>query len=276
MTRKMLLILVFLILAPILIYRFFVFNPSNLQITKKEIYFSNLPEFLDGAKILHLSDFHSWWFGKREKKVLKFTQNLNPDFIFITGDFVDFQTSFFDKNLTSLKKFWGRLSQKFPQRVFGVPGNHDNFFVLKALNECGIEILINASKKISFKNGYFYLIGVDDPWTKRDNLKKAMSKANKENSFKILLSHSPDIISKAKEEKIDLILAGHLHGGQITLPFFGPLWVPSRYGSKYLKGLFKENSTYLYVNSGVGTSILPLRINSSPEISLIILKRYEN
>jgi len=268
--------LAFLILTLLLIYRFCILNPSNIQISKKEIYFSNLPEFLEGMKILHLSDLHSWWFGKREKKVLKFAESLNPDFIFITGDFVDFQTFLFDKDLNTLKNFWKELSRKFPQRVFGVLGNHDDLFVLKALEESKIEILLNTSKEIPFKGGHFYLIGVDDPWSGKDNLPGAMSQVGKEDSFKVLLSHSPDIIQEAAKEKINLVLSGHLHGGQITFPFFGPLWVPSRYGSKYLKGLFKKNSTYLYVSSGVGTSILPFRINSLPEISLIILKRYGN
>lgn len=277
MKKRMLIwLILFSIFCSVCAWRFCISNPRKIQIIQKEIYFLNLPKSLDGTKILHLSDLHSWWFGGRERKILKIAEDFNPDFIFLTGDFIDLPTYLFDRRLKALKNFWKKLSQKFPNRVFGVLGNHDDSFVLKALEESGIEVLINESRKISFKNEHFYLIGVDDPWTKKDDLTKAMSKVPRDDSFKILLSHSPDVFKEATQSKINLVLAGHLHCGQIYLPIIGAIWVPSKYGQKYLKGLFKENSTYLYVSCGVGTSILPIRINSLPEMTLIFLKSYGN
>ncbi len=89
---------------------------------------------------------------------------------------------------------------------------------------------------------------------------------------KILLAHSPEIFRKVKGRDIDLVLVGHTHGGQINIPFITNLFLPLKYDKKYKNGLFRVNSTYLYVNRGTGTTFLPIRFNSFPEIALIKVK----
>ncbi|MGB9833010.1 MAG: metallophosphoesterase, partial [Caldisericum exile] len=117
------------------------------------------------------------------------------------------------------------------------------------------------------KNGQkVNIVGVNDPYTKRANLKKAVSGIDK-SLYTILLSHSPDIFYEAKEKSINLVLCGHTHGGQIKFPFIKfALFVPSRYGSRFLCGLFREGNTTMYVNRGIGESRLPIRIFARPEI----------
>ena len=90
----------------------------------------------------------------------------------------------------------------------------------------------------------------------------------------IVLTHEPDIFTGLhnSNERIQLILAGHTHGGQIRLPFIGGIIVPSSYGNKYSKGYIKENGKQMFVTSGIGTSILPVRFLCPPEIILITLK----
>lgn len=269
-------LIIFLLGVLLLEYYAVMFEPNNIQIERQIITIKNLSQSFDGVKIVQLSDFHSWWFGPREKKVLKILEELNPDFVFITGDFVDPITKFVtDRDLSSVKIFWQRLVKQYENRLFAVLGNHDSLPVKNSLVISGIQILDNKHEKIFYKediNGV-YLIGVDDPWTGRDDLPKAM-KGVEENQPKILLAHGPEIIDKAVKEKIDLVLAGHTHGGQVNIPVLGRLIQPlSKYGKRYTKGLFKIEDTYLYVNRGVGTSFFPIRFDSPPEITLIELRR---
>lgn len=249
-----------------------VFEPNNIKIERQIINIKNLPQSFNGIKIVQLSDFHSFWFGPREKRVLKILEDIKPDFIFITGDFVLEIT-----DLKKVKEFWRELGKKFKNRIFAVLGNHDHwhkdFKILESfLKESQIVILNNENIKIERGSEYIFLIGVDDPFTERDNLSGALKRIEAE-KIKILLVHSPDIIDQAVGQDIDLVLAGHTHGGQVNIPFFSRFWIPSKYGSKYASGLFEIKSTYLYVNRGIGTAIIPVRFNSLPEITLIELRQ---
>lgn len=249
-----------------------IFEPNNIQIERQVLAIENLPSSFEGVKIVQFSDFHSWWFGKREQRVLVMLEKLNPDFIFITGDFVDPITkAVTDRNLNSVKIFWQKLGAKYKNRIFSVLGNHDTEIVKNYLTEKGIVILNNENKKLFVGREFIYLIGVNDPATGRDDLAKAMEGVEKEVP-KILLAHGPEIMKETATKKVDLILVGHTHGGQVNIPIFGRLIQPlSKYGQQYTKGLFKLNSTYLYVNRGIGTSFFPIRFACPPEVTLIEL-----
>lgn len=267
-------ILIILLLGVLLFgYYIVIFEPSNIKIERQAITIKNLPQSFDGAKIVQLSDFHSWWSGSREKKVLEILEKLEPDFVFITGDFVDPVTKIItDRDLSSVKIFWQALAQQYENQVFAVLGNHDTELVKNYLKESGIVILDNENKRLNLGKEFIFLIGVDDPWTGRDDLSKALEGIEGERP-KILLAHAPEIIDKAARERIDLVLVGHTHGGQVNIPVLGGLIQPlSKYGRQYTKGLFKIDSTYLYVNRGIGTSFFPVRFDSPPEITLIELK----
>ncbi len=273
--KKLFLLAAFLISAAILFWYSFIFEPHNIQIEKIIIEIENLPEEFEGTKIVHLTDFHSKDFGEREKRVLEILENLNPDFVFITGDFIDHNT----KDLDSCQKFWRELSSQYQGRTFGVLGNHEHWIrspdiaaIKKLLEENGISILNNENRKIFQGNKYIYLLGVDDPDSEKDDLPKAMINTE-ENIPKILLAHSPDIIDNLQGEKVDLTLVGHTHGGQVVIPLVKPFWVPTKNRGKYASGLFRVNDTNLYVNRGIGMASLQIRFNCSPEITVIELKK---
>jgi len=273
--KKLFLILAFLISLTALLWYSLIFEPNNIQVEKINIAIENLPESFDGAKIVHLTDFHSKNFGEREKKVLEILEDINPDFIFITGDFIDYRT----KDINSCQEFWRKLSNQHQGKTFGVLGNHEHWIkspdisaIKKLLEEGGISILNNENRKIFQGNKYIYLLGVDDPDSKKDDLPKAMIGAE-ENIPKILLAHSPDIVDNLRGEKVDLILVGHTHGGQIRIPFVKPFWVPTKNRGKYASGLFEIGKTILYVNCGIGMAALPVRFNCPPEIAVIELKK---
>lgn len=273
--KKIFLILAFLIFVISLFYYSFIFEPHNIQIEKISIEIENLPEEFEGTKIVHLTDFHSKNFGEREKRVLEILKNLNPDFVFITGDLIDHST----KDLNSCQEFWQELGNQHQGKVFGVLGNHEHWLgspdvvaIKKLLEKSGISILNNENRKIFQDNNYIYLLGVDDPDSEKDDLSKAIIDTE-ENIPKILLAHSPDIIDNLRKEKVDLILTGHTHGGQVIIPFIKPFWIPTKNRGKYASGLFEVNDTLLYVNRGIGTAALPIRFNCPPEITVIELER---
>jgi len=249
-----------------------IFEPNYLKIEKKTLVIEKLPSSFEGIKIVQLSDLHSLWFGPREKKLLEILEKINPSFIFITGDFVDPITkAITDRKLNSTKKFWQKLEKKYKDRLFVVLGNHDTKLVKKTLKESEIKVLDNENIKLYIGNDFIYLIGVNDPRTKQANLPKAMKGIENEVP-KILLAHAPEIVKEEKIKEMDLILVGDTHGGQVTIPILGRIIQPlSKYGKKYTKGLFQINSTYLYVNRGVGTSVFPIRFACPPEITIIEL-----
>lgn len=262
-----------LILAIILLgFRIFFVESKTIKIEEIEIRIKNLPVSFKEIKIAHLSDFHSKNFGEGEKEITENLKRLNPDLVFITGDFIDWTT----KDLNSCQDFWKELAKNYSGKIFGVLGNHEHrhpkFKTVKnLLKESGIKILENESEKIEKEGDFIYLIGADDPREGYDDIGKAMENAE-DDAPKILLAHSPEIFRKVKEKNIDLVLVGHTHGGQINIPFLVDFFLPLKHDKKYKSGLFKENSTYLYVNRGIGTTVLPLRFNSPPEITLIKLK----
>lgn len=283
---KKIILVICLIGALFLGYYMMVFEPNNLQIERHTLQIeglsliqdfnnNNLPRSFDGARIVHLTDFHSLWFGPRERRVLKILEELEPDFVFITGDFVDPVTkAITDRDLASVKIFWEKLGTEYKNRIFGVLGNHDTVLVKSYLIDSGIRVLDNENEKIFLGKDYLYLIGVDDPWTGRDDLSKAME-GIESGRPKILLAHAAEIIYDAVEKNIDLVLVGHTHGGQVNIPFFGRLIQQlSKYGRRYTKGLFRIENTYLHVNPGIGTSVIPIRFDCPPEITLIKLENY--
>lgn len=268
MSRKMYYFLLALIVLA-LIWGFFI-EPHFIVVERIKL---DLEENFDkDLKILHLSDFHSTGFGRNERKAIEIVNEVNPDIIFITGDFVDTET----KDLESCSEFWRNLNENYNGKIFGVSGNHEHWHaaskeILNLLEKNSIELLDNESVKIELGDTKFNLIGVEDPYVGESDIEKAM-KGTDEKLPSILLAHSPEIFRKAKKKDIDLILTGHTHGGQIDLPFITKLILPLKHSKQYKEGLFKENSTFLYVNKGIGTTILPARFNSPPEATVISFK----
>lgn len=218
-------------------------------------------ESIEGVKIAHLTDLHSKGFGNTEKKVLRKLEEIDPDYVFVTGDFVDKRT----RNLEKCQKFWEALAEQHSGKVFGVLGNHEYQHpetdqLINRLQESGIQLLNNESVELEG----FTLGGVRSPHLNHDDLEAV-------NGADVLLAHSPEVFKKAKSKEIGLVLSGHTHGGQVNIPLLTHLILPLRYGKKYKEGLFKEKDTYMYVSRGVGTTILPIRFNAPPEISLIKL-----
>ncbi len=160
-----------------------------------------------------------------------------------------------------------------PLGMWGILGNHDNYLnpmeTIKKLRESNIEPLVNSSVKIITGEEILNLFGFDDYKTGRLDLEKTL-KHIKGEGIKIGLSHNPLFWKKYSFNfKIDLMLSGHTHGGQINIPFLGPFFLLPSHGRELYKGIYKIKNSFLYVSRGIGTIHLPIRFLCPPEITVI-------
>ena len=213
-------------------------------------------------KIVFASDFH---ISKHDKKRLLRAVNIinaqKPDIVLLGGDFIKGHDG---KNTLPIEE-QVEIFKRIKVPVVTVLGNHDGWYdkkrVIQALTNAGIKVLLNSNV---YAEG-LYIAGVEDLQTGSPEANKAL-KGTK--SPRILLTHSPDVYYDVKD-KVDLILAGHTHGGQIYIPLFGAPIVPSKYGSKFAERIITETQNRMIITKGIGTSILPIRFCSFPEIIVI-------
>ncbi len=219
-------------------------------------------EKLKGLKVIFASDFHFKPYEKyRLLRIVKRINFLNPDIILLGGDYVNGHKRGNTLDINIIAENLGRLKSKYG--TFAVMGNHDGWQgkkdIIEKFAKAGITVLENAAVNA----GGVSIAGVEDLQTGNPDINKALKDAQ---NPVIFLSHTPDII-KDVPAVIHLLLCGHTHGGQAVI--VKPIIVPSKYGTKYAYGLFEENGVKMFVSRGLGTSILPLRFNSFPEIVVI-------
>lgn len=228
----------------------------------------------DSVKILQISDFHDNKSKRVRNRILSSIKELEPDIIVLTGDFIDSTT----KDFEGVNGFIEKIVNINPN-VYFVSGNHEwssgyNIRFTQELKSRGVTILNNGNSIININSTLINLCGIDDYYTSSYNMDSAFNKIDGRN-YTILLSHAPDIIFKQKDIPADLILSGHTHGGQIRLPLIGALVAPGQgLFPKYNKGLYSiNNRTKIYIDSGVGTTAMPIRFCNRSQISLITIKR---
>ena len=222
--------------------------------------------------ILQISDLHNHVFGADNERLINTVKEVNADLIVLTGDLIDKRTMTFDYVFQLLERLTA-----INQHVFFVPGNHEwengrtaEFF--NALGERYVTILNNQHTRITKGNDTINLVGVDDHATEHDNLAEAFRNLNS-GHYTILLSHSPGIIKQDHPIPADLILSGHTHGGQVRFPLIGALIAPGQgFFPAYDKGTFQLSpGQYLYIDSGLGTTRLPMRFLNQSQLSLMTI-----
>jgi predicted MPP superfamily phosphohydrolase len=229
-----------------------------------------LPASFEGTTVAFLTDIHHGPFTNLDyvAAVTRTTLALQPDLIILGGDY-----SLRDGKY--IRPCFDVLSAlKAPLGVFGVLGNHDYWHGLAQTREgmkaAGVIELTNGGEWVTRGSDRFRLGGVDDLWTGRVDVKAALGYATRDDAC-LLISHNPDLAETLRDPRVGLMLSGHTHGGQVVFPTGGAPWIPSRYGQKYLHGLVEGPETRVYVSRGLGTSGVPIRIGSRPEINLITL-----
>ena len=251
-----------------------------VQVTDLSLALDRLPEGFEGFRIAHLSDLHNTEFGKDNEKLLGLLREAEPDIIAITGDIVDSRRTDFAVALAFLEE-----AVKIAPCYY-VTGNHEgrlsNYRELKnGMEALGVAVLENKSAMLTAGGDTLTLMGIDDPNLANDGLygeKEVVTAARiqglqtEETGFSILLSHRPDLFDVYVRSGVDLVLSGHVHGGQFRLPFVGGLYAPSQgFFPEYDAGIFQRENTTMVVSRGLGNSAFPLRFNNRPEIVLITL-----
>ncbi|MGM0438414.1 MAG: metallophosphoesterase [Bacillota bacterium] len=258
----------FIILALIIIIKIWLLYHHTTKVKKEEISLKS-DKISDEIAILQLSDFHYDGRGKLEKNLKKKIREVKYDLVVLTGDYLNDE----DK-LAEFITFLNEL--EFKTKVFAVSGNHDYFKNIEEIKDNfekeGIIFLENESEKINVKGNEINIIGVGSPDGDHDDFKKAVDNLNLTNSYNLVLSHTYHILDSIKNYDIDLVLAGDTHGGQIIYPLLGKILLNIFFETKYLAGRYEINDTTLYVNRGLGTSLLPMRFNAYPEISQFTIK----
>lgn len=238
----------------------------QVEFSERTLVLPRLPAAWEGLKLLHISDLH---FGGTPDRsfylyVIDRCQRWQADMVAITGDYVDtFQ------HHRWILPVLGRL--RAPQGVFAILGNHDLWHdperVRRRLRRAGFQVLGNGWQTVEVRGQPMTVIGHEGPWF----LPAPDLGACPGDGFRLCLSHTPDNVRWAQKHRIDLMLAGHVHGGQIRLPVIGSIFVPSKYSRRYDQGTFYEPPTVLHVSRGLAGQH-PLRYNCRPEATLIILR----
>ncbi len=240
----------------------------RIDFTTLTIGYADIPAEWNGLTILHLTDMHFIGTPSREyfeAIIDRCAEYGTHDLVLITGDIIDTNA-----HIAWMEPVLGKL--KWNEGAFAVLGNHDwwqdSEAVRTKLEELNITVLGNGWRTVQVKGKPMTLIGHEGPWFRPGpDVWSAPSGV-----FRILLSHCPDYLAWASRNAVRLMLAGHNHGGQIRLPIFGSIFVPSWYSRRYDMGTFAEGGTVLHVNRGM-SSKEPIRINCAPQVTRIIFRK---
>jgi uncharacterized protein len=239
-------------------------NAAQIEIKENHVKSPRIPKAFDGYTILQLSDLHVDMSQDAMERLISILQNMNYDLCVLTGDYRGETFGPFDATLAGMS----RICVGIKKPIYGVLGNHDTVRMLPGLEGMGIRMLLNECEMIERNHQYIYLAGIDDAhFYRADNIEKAASGIPSE-AFSILLSHTPEIYQPAALADFNLLLSGHTHGGQICLPGGIPITLDSVLPRYMGSGPWKYRDMIGYTSVGAGSSIVPVRFNCPPEITL--------
>lgn len=245
-------------------------EPDWIEVVRSVEYLPMLRPGAPDLTLVHLSDIHIGSIGRRERRAIEIVNATQPDLIVISGDLVrsGARAADLEAFLVALRARRGK---------FLVWGNHDHWDDLprtwgpETVRRAGFTLLRNSNQRIVYAGGRIVIAGLDDSITGHDSLRLAMARVSRRDAC-ILLAHSPDIVRSLGNWDIDLVLAGHTHGGQVRLPVLGALWVPHG-TTDHMDGWFDvDPGVRLHVSRGLGWSWLPLRFLCRPAIDVITLR----
>jgi len=239
-------------------------NAQRIRVNHNYLAFEALPSRFDGFTVLHISDLHVDMNEGAMRRLTELLPGLDYDLCVLTGDYRGATFGAFDAALEGL----ARVRSELRGQVYGVLGNHDTIRMVPGLEEMRIRMLLNECEVISRDDQRIYLAGIDDAHYYRvDNIEKTAS-GIPHGGFSILLSHTPEIYRQAAHAGFDLLLGGHTHGGQICLPGSIPITLDSVLPRRMGAGSWNYHEMMGYTSVGVGSSIVAVRINCLPEITL--------
>ena len=248
-------------------------EPNRLVVHQETIKIEAWPKELNGLHIAVIADIHTGGPFIDEKKlneIVEKTNALHPDLIVLLGDYMsgnNWHSHRVEPEVTAavLKNL------RAPLGVFAVLGNHDWWYdgkkVRSGFEQNGIRVLDDEVIELNWQGKSFWLAGLADLWTRPQRIDQTIAETPPDSTV-IAITHNPDIFPNLPQ-RVSLLLAGHTHGGQVNIPLIGTPIVPSDFGPKYTAGHVVENGHHLFVTTGIGISILPMRFRVPPEIVLL-------
>jgi hypothetical protein len=253
-----------------------IIEPRSIRVEDHAVKVRGLPSAFQGFTICQITDVHLSPMVSLPylEEVVDTALGLKPDLVALTGDYIDEDKKYMHPAAKSLSRLRARHG------VVSVLGNHDHFFgkgfASDVITSNGIQLLDNAHVMIEKGGSALCVAGVADYIEDHPDPAKALKDVDQEVP-RVLLAHHPDFAETLKDGlRVDLVLSGHTHGGQVRLPFSIAPVVPSMYGQKYSGGLVElkkahDHTTRVYVSRGVGVCMIPVRFNCPPELTLIRL-----
>jgi predicted MPP superfamily phosphohydrolase len=246
------------------LYRRGLSNAKDVQLRHNYIQSSVLPGAFDGFTILQLSDLHADMNEGAMDRVATLVREISYDICILTGDYRGPAFGPFEATLVEM----ARIRSAIRGMAYGVLGNHDTIRLLPGLENLGIRLLVNEAETIERGDQRIHLVGVDDAhFYRMDNIEKAIAGIPPD-EFSILISHTPEIYRQAAYADFDVLISGHTHGGQICLPGRIPLTLDSVLPRSMGSGAWKYHEMIGYTSVGAGSSVVPVRFNCPPEITL--------
>ncbi len=251
----------------------------DFRVRRVDVPIEGLPRSLEGLQIAQISDVHagSFYSAAPGEEIVRLVQEQRPDLIAVTGDWVNFDPN----ELRSVYPAFSRLSADLG--VYGSLGNHDHYMsqaehrsLKRSIRESGVDLLVNVNRKLNIDGGVLQLAGIDNIGMNQRYGDLAKATEGLDPAFPtVLLGHDPrfwDMGVRGKS-RIDLMLAGHTHGGQIGVHVLGHEFSFAQVVYEQWAGLYTDGHQHLYINRGLGTTALPIRTGINPEITLITLRK---
>lgn len=245
-------------------------NARNAVVRTLRFTFDDLPPALCGFTILHLSDLHADGLSGLTEALAARLQDLHVDLCVLTGDYRYRVSGPSHHVYPNMEKILAAINARYG--VVGILGNHDAAEKVPVLEGLGVTMLVNQAHEVRHADASLWLVGLDDPhYYGCDDLPGAL-RSVPEDSFKILLVHTPELVEEAEASGIHLYLCGHTHGGQICLPLLGPIISGTNCARRFISGAWQHKRLQGYTSPGVGVSIVPVRFFCPPEIGVIELR----
>lgn len=239
-------------------------NALDIGVTHNVVRSARLPTAFDGYRLLHLSDLHLDMNARFPHALAERVRPLRYDACVITGDFRYRTSGAWAPAIEGLRRVMPHLRQP----VYAVLGNHDSLRMVPALEDEGLQVLLNENVTLRRREQRLHLVGVDDPhFFRADNLERAWAGIPDE-AYVLLLSHSPEIYRQAAHAGCDLMLCGHTHGGQIRLPGGVPIMTNADCPRYMAAGPWRYAGMQGYTSVGAGSSIIDARFNCRPEVTI--------
>jgi uncharacterized protein len=248
-------------------------EPRDLAIEQIRLKIARLDPAFDGFKLVQISDLHmdhTWMSEERLTDYMRLVNEQKPDAVAITGDFVTHEAEpFMDGLVNALRTLNPRES------TVAVLGNHDHWtnasLVQQAIRRGGVNDVNNGVYTVQRGKAMLHLCGVNDVWEGRNRLDLVLNTLPDDGAA-ILLAHEPDYADvSSATERFDLQISGHSHGGQVQIPFVGPIALPEL-ANIYPAGLYRVGKMYQYTNRGLGMVYPQVRFNCRPEITVFTLE----